>query len=300
MGPEPSTDRQPWTVGRLLSWTTDRLARGGVEEPRLSAEILLAHAMVCERIDLYCRFEDEPGEQALATFRDLVRRAARHTPIAYLVGRKEFFSLSFEVNADVLIPRPETETLVERAVDYCKGCSDPRVEVLDVGTGSGCIIIALLSQAPNARGTATDVSAAALNVARRNAERHQVADRIDFLEADRLNLPREAIPAGGFHLIVCNPPYVSKEEMDTLPRTVRDHEPAVALTDGGDGLSFFRSMANDGASILKQGGTILVEIGAGQHEAVRAIFAAEGRFDHAGTYRSPGDPHERVMHFVRV
>jgi release factor glutamine methyltransferase len=256
--------------------------------------------MACTRIDLYCRFEQVPEEAVLGGFRELVRRAVKHAPIAYLVGRKEFFSLSFEVNGDVLIPRPETETLVERAIHVCNGCGGRSVEVLDVGTGSGCIIIALLTQSPNSRGTAADISTAALAVARRNAECHRVSERVRFLEADCLKLPAEAVPDGGFHLIVSNPPYVARDEMATLDQTVRDYEPSIALTDGGDGLSFFKSLAGDGPMMLRDGGAILVEIGAGQYESVRSIFLRGGRFEHAGTYRTPGQSHERVMHLVKV
>lgn len=300
MGSEPLTTPQPWTVGRLLSWTSDHLAGVEVDSPRLSSEILLAHAMACKRIDLYCRFDEVPGESVLAGFRELVRRAVKHTPIAYLVGRKEFYSLSFEVNGDVLIPRPETETLVERAIHVCNGCDGGSVEVLDVGTGSGCIIIALLDQSPNTRGTAGDISAAALEVARRNAECHKVSERIRFVEADCLKLPADAVPDGGFDLIVSNPPYVAQGEMATLDQAVRDYEPSIALTDGADGLSFFKSLAGDGPMMLREGGAMLVEIGAGQCESVRSIFLSDGRFEHVGTYRSPGQSHERVLHLVKV
>ncbi|NOT00842.1 MAG: peptide chain release factor N(5)-glutamine methyltransferase, partial [Phycisphaerales bacterium] len=185
-----------WTVGRLLTSAAEFLAKRGVDEPRLSAEILLGHALDCTRIQLYTRYEQIPDDGRRARYRELIQNAANHAPIAYLVGFKEFFSLTFEVTPDVLIPRPETETLVERAVAWCRarrpvggnGDADP-VQLLDLGCGSGCIIIAAMKQLPHARGLATDVSPGALNVARRNAERHALGDRLRFAAADRFDLP---------------------------------------------------------------------------------------------------------------
>jgi len=304
MSLEPATTHEPWTVGRLLAWTTEHLRNHGVEEPRLAGEILLAHALNCRRIELYTRFNDDPGDQVRTAFRDLVRPAAAHTPIAYLVGHKEFYSLDFEVTPDVLIPRPETEALVERAIDTCRAMEgDPdrkgdAIHVLDMGTGSGCIIVAALHHAPRACGVATDISPTALEIARRNALRHGLDDRIRFVEADRLALPVDALPEGGFDLIVSNPPYVAKADLETLPPNVRQHEPMIALTAGDDGLEFFRTLATDGPRLLRPDGAILVEIGAGQGDAVGQVFTAADRFRHVGTYRNRSDPHDRVMQFA--
>lgn len=201
MNPTPTTNDDPWTIARLLTWTTEFLTRQGVDDPRLAAEVLLASAAGWRRIDLYARFEKTLDAEPLTKFRAWVKRAADHEPIAYLVGQREFFSLPFFVGPDVLIPRPESETLVESVVDYAKksGWSAPRI--LDLGTGSGCLIVALLANLPGAMGVATDVSETALAVARSNAERNKVADRLTCVLADRLALPESVIPPGGFQAI---------------------------------------------------------------------------------------------------
>ncbi len=300
MSAEPDTTQTPWSVGRLLTWTTDHFERHGVDEPRLCAEILLAHAMDCERIYLYTRFDEVPEASILASFRELVRRGACHAPVAYMVGHKEFFSLSFEVTPDVLIPRPETETLVERAVVLRESGAASPYRVLDVGTGSGCVIVTLLTRTADCRGVATDISREALDVARRNAAQHGVADRVEFLKVDRLVLPADVVPEGGFDLLVSNPPYVADEQMADLPSNVREHEPAIALNGGADGLDFYRAIADDAADLLVDHGSMLLEIGAGQHDAVTGVMTGAGVFSHVGTYRSPTDPHDRVMHFAKV
>src|SRR4029079_17971183 len=197
-----TTSDQPWTIGRLLSWTVDYLGKHGAENPRLDAEVLLAEARGCRRIDLYAAYGEVASEETRTAFRELVRRRAEGTPVAYLVGRREFYSLDFEVNSDVLIPRPETELLVVALLDRVKkqgaggwglGTGDPAsapvsspqspvpLQIADVGTGSGILAICAAKYVPNSRVTAIDISPAALAVARRNAERHGVADRITFV-----------------------------------------------------------------------------------------------------------------------
>jgi release factor glutamine methyltransferase len=303
MSTEAQINPVVWTIGRLLRWTTDYLARSEVEDPRLAAELLLAHALGCPKIELYTRFDTVPDEPTRAALRTLVRRAADHAPIAYLIGHKEFYSLDFEVTPAVLIPRPETETLVDRAIEHCRSLGNREVRFIDVGTGSGCIAVAVLSQVRNAVGVGTDISAEALQVARRNAERHQVADRLTWLQIDGLDLPPEAVPAGGFDLLVSNPPYVADAQLDALPRNVREHEPRAALSagpdgaDGADGLAFYRLFAARASEILAPGGSILVEIGYDQREAMVAVFARAGRYSHVGTWRDPGGPHDRVVQF---
>ncbi len=299
-----SDTEQPWTIGRLLTWTTEFFERKEVDEARLSAEVLLAHAAACERIALYTRFDEVPDVDVRTKYRDLVRRAAEQTPIAYLVGSREFFSLRFHVTPDVLIPRPETETLVMHAVDICRKKiaenHNSGVNILDVGTGSGCIAVTLLTQLPTARATATDLSAAALDVARTNACDHRISDRLTLIEADAFHLSQDAVPPGGFDLIVSNPPYVAESEMFTLAPSVREHEPLMALTPGGDGLSFYRTIATDASPKLQPTGHLLVEIGAGQADRVKAVFEVGGQWEHVGTYRTPPDPHDRVIHFSKV
>ena len=303
MAQEPITTHDPWTIGRLLTWTTRHFEGHAVDEPRLSAEILLAHALDCRRIELYTRFNDDPGDEIRSAFRELVRAAAAQTPIAYLVGHREFYSLDFNVTTDVLIPRPETETLVERALQILNNRPSGaggggEFTLLDMGTGSGCISVAFLVHATRARAVATDISQPALDVAAGNAERHGVAERIAFVQADRLQLPPGQVPPGGFNLILSNPPYVADSDLDSLPPNVRGHEPMRALSAGPDGLTYFKSLAAGGRGLLQPDGVVLVEIGAGQAEAVRDVFAAAGGYRPAGTYRSAGDSHDRVLHFT--
>jgi release factor glutamine methyltransferase len=285
-------------MGRLLSWTADYLARQGVDEARLATEVLLAHAAGCARIDLYTRFEAVPDAEAVTRFRALVKRAAAHEPVAYLVGEKEFFSLTFTVTPDVLIPRPETETLVEYVIDHCRSTGKEDARLLDLGTGTGCIVIAVLAQLSQARAAATDVSEPALAVARKNAERHGVAERLTFACADRLDLPTEMIADRGFDVVMSNPPYVAADALRDLDANVREYEPHVALTDGADGLSFCRDIAAGGERILRPGGIVALEIAAGRGDAVRGIFESAGWL-HRATRKDRVEGHDRVLAFAQ-
>ena len=280
-----------------MSWTGEYFDRHEVDEPRLSAEVLLAHTLDCRRIDLYAGFEKEPEPERVTEFRALVKRAADHEPIAHLVGEKEFFSLSFMVTTDVLIPRPETETLVEVAVDRCQARSIGGLRIFDLGTGSGCIIVALLTQLPEATAVATDLSAAALDIARQNAERHEVADRVAFAEADRFAIPEEFARPGTFDLVVSNPPYVAEGDLETLAANVRDYEPQTALTDGADGLSFFRALGDDGAKLLKPDGALIVEVAAGQAQHAIETVTQSSRLVHSKTVKDRVLGHDRVIVF---
>jgi release factor glutamine methyltransferase len=250
---------EPWTVGRLLNWTVEYLGKHGVENPRLDAEVLLAEARGCKRIDLYAAFGELADEQTRTAFRELVRRRAAGMPVAYLVGRWEFYSLEFEVTPDVLIPRPATEHLVVALLDRLKarGAANGPIEVADVGTGSGIIAVCAAKYAPAVRVTAIDVSPAALSVARRNAERHAVADRIEFVESNLF----ERVPAERrFNFIASNPPYVSSAEMAQLPPDVRDHEPHLALDAGERGLAIITPLIEQANIRLKEGGELYIEV----------------------------------------
>lgn len=296
---------ESWTIGRLLQWTQSHFEKAGLDAPRLSAELLLAHAMDCRRIDLYARFEQEPSDSQRAAFRALVRRAAEHQPIAYLTGSKEFYSLDFFVTPDVLIPRPETELLVERTIDYCRDHPADRHDVLDVGTGSGCIAIAISKRVATVRAVATDVSEAALAVARRNVERHGLTDRVRLVQADLLELPNDALPPAdgthvpGFDVIVSNPPYIGHGERDALPKNVRDYEPAVALFAGPDALAVYRRIAADAERHLKPAGTLLLEVGMGHAAAVEEIFEGATSLNRMGRFKDLAGI-ERVVQFERA
>lgn len=296
MSAQPSAEAAPWTYSRLLAWTTDFLNRHEIEDARLASELLLAHAAGCRRIELYTRGDQVPAPEHLEQFREWVKRAAAHEPIAYLVGEKEFFSLAYQVNRDVLIPRAESEILVEWTLDYLAQTATAAPKLLDVGTGSGCIAITLLKHCPTATAMATDVSAAALDVARGNAERHGVLDRMVLVRADRLQLPSDARPDGGFDLLVCNPPYIPESQVPTLDVAVRDYEPHLALTDGGDGLSFYRDLAAGARQWLAEHGAVVVEVADGQADAVQNLFVGNG-WAHRTTRRDRTTGRQRVLAF---
>lgn len=296
--PHPVTTDAPWTIIRLLNWTRDHFAQLKLDEPRLSAEILLAHALGCQRIDLYRRFEQVPSDEQRACYRELVRRAAGGEPVAYLVGEREFYSLRFKVAPDVLIPRPETELLVEHVLDHCQQSSLTNPLILEPGVGSGCILVSLLKHLPEARGVGVDISPAALDIARQNAVRHGVSERMTLTEADWLSLPRNVVPEGGFDLLVSNPPYIAGQAVAGLAECIRRFEPRIALTDERDGLEFYRRIAADGPAVLKPQGCVFVEVGVGQAEAVREILTAHGVFRHLVTHRDRVGGHERMLQFA--
>lgn len=270
------TQAATWTIGRLLQWTQGYFAEKGLEEPRLSSELLLASALGCRKIELYTRFDQTPAAGQVERFRELVREAAGHKPIAYLVGRKEFYSLEFLVTPDVLIPRPETELLVEQAVMALREGKREAATVWDIGTGSGCAAVAIAKLHPAARVVASDVSAAALAVARQNAERHGVLDRVTIVEADAAEIPAEVVPEGGFDILVSNPPYIAESHRATLPANIREHEPALALFGGADGLAVIRKIATGALANLVAGGRAFVEVADGQAEAAAAEFERSG------------------------
>jgi release factor glutamine methyltransferase len=286
-----------WTVGKLLEWTTRWFGEKDVEGGRFAAELLLAHAMGCRKIELYTRFDVEPAEEQRTRFRELVAQAGEHVPIAYLLGYREFFSLDFEVTPAVLVPRPETEAIVQRVLELCRASAERTWDVLDIGTGSGCIAVAIAKYADNAHVVASDISAEALEVATRNIARYEVGDRVAPVEADCVALPAETIPEGGFDVVVSNPPYISEEHWPTLPPNVREHEPQIALLAGPGGLDMYRRLAAEVPRVLKKEGRLLVEIGFDQHEAVKELFTSTGSWTYLATHRDPTDPHDRVIEF---
>jgi len=249
---------EQWTVKRLLEWTTDHFKKHGSDSPRLDAEILLAKALGCKRIDLYLRFGQEPAESERTRFREMVKRRASGEPVAYLVGHKEFYSLPFAVTRDTLIPRPETEHLVVESLDLlAKKGQRADLSVCDVGTGSGAIAVTIAKNASRCRVTAVDLSPEALEVARRNAATHGVTDRVTFVVSDLLTeFPETPL----FDLVVSNPPYVSESEFAEMPADVRDHEPKLALVAGEDATSVIRRLAVQTVSRLREDGYFLVEL----------------------------------------
>ena len=253
------TKDEPWTVLRLLEWTTDFFKKRESDSPRLDAEILLAHARECPRIALYTSFADVPGEEQLVAFRELVRRRGEGTPVAQLVGYREFYSLRFRVDEHVLIPRPETEHVVIEAIDAAKkmNVTDRPILIADVGTGSGVIAVTLAKHLVNAKLIAVDQSKQALNIAKWNAEQHKVAESIQFAESDLLS----AVDANvNFDIICSNPPYVSEAEYDELSKTVRDYEPREALVAGFQGTEIIERLLHEALERLVSGGRIIIEL----------------------------------------
>lgn len=269
-----------WSVGRLLQWTANYLKQKGADSARLDAEVLLAHALGCKRIDLYTRYGEEPDEPRRQAFRDLVRRRAEGTPVAYLVGQREFYSLNFRVSPDVLIPRPETELVVIRLLDLVKqrpsaGEADPPLQIADIGTGSGVLAVCAARSLPTAEVTAVDISPAALAMAQANAQQHGVADRIRFVESDLFAAfePDGDPPLPPLDFILSNPPYVKSGEMAELPLDVHGHEPHLALEAGPDGLRVIRPLIAQAAERLKWGGYLLCEISPQLEGGVAALLA---------------------------
>ncbi len=266
-------DSEPWTIGRLLQWTTEYLKSHGSDSGRLDAEVLLAHALRRPRIALYTAFDEVPPDDARSTFRDLVRRRAEAVPVAYLVGYREFYSLRFHVTPSVLIPRPETEHLVIALLDLARAQSHSApLEIADVGTGSGIIAVCAAKQLPNARVMAIDRCRAALEVAGSNAKTHSVADRVELVEGDLLD---GVAAEPRFDFIVSNPPYVADAEFDRLARDVREHEPRTALLAGSRGTEVIERLVPQAVPRMKPGGRLLLEIGPAIHESVCEIVRAE-------------------------
>lgn len=254
-------------VREALAQAAFQLENHGVESPRLDAELLLAHVLNMNRAALFAWPERRLTLKELTRYRDLVARRAAREPLAYILGYREFFGLDFEVGPDVLIPRPETELLVEQALRLARVRPSP-VRIADVGAGSGAIAVALAVHLPEAIVFALDRSPAALAVTARNAGRHGVSERIHLRLGDLLEPLSETLD-----LIVANLPYVTTAEWETLPPEIRDHEPRSALDGGPDGLSFIRRLLETAAPHLRPDGAILVEIGAGQGQSVLDLAA---------------------------
>lgn len=266
------SSEEPWTVKRILDWTIQFLKEKGSASPRLDAEVLLAHARKCQRIQLYTQFDQPLTDDQRTTMRGLVKRRAAAEPVAYLVGHKEFFSLDFLTPPGVLIPRPDTEVLVMAALDVLKGSNLTRG--LDLCTGTGCVAIAIAKNHPRIQFTAVELSPQALEVARSNVARHQLDARINVLEGD-LFAP---VPAGErFDLIVSNPPYVASGEIAELASDIREHEPHLALDGGADGLDVIRRIVRESPQRLASGGWLMFELSPEQAPAAIEIMQ-EGRF----------------------
>lgn len=253
-----------WTLGRLREWTRQYLTDKGCENSDLETQVLMAHALQCTRIELFTNQNKVASQEGRDRLRDLIRRRAEGCPVAYLVGYKEFFSLEFEVSPAVLIPRPDSEWIVYECLRLAKTMTSPTM--LDIGTGSGCLAITIAQQHKTAQVTAIDVSSEALEIAKRNAEKHQVSDRITFLEGELFS-PLES--GQQFDFVISNPPYIPSDVVLTLQKEVRDYEPKLALDGGENGFAVIDRILEQSDTVLRPGGYLILEIGADQEMQAR-------------------------------
>ncbi len=287
-----------WTIKRLLDWITGYLTKQGVDSPRLSAELLLCEVLTLERIELYTQFDRVVAKPQLDALHGLVKRAGEHEPVAYLVGRCEFYSLSLKITPDCLIPRPETEELVERAILFLRDRPGSQA-VLDVGTGSGCIAAAIAKNVPAAQVVATDVCEAALSVAAGNIRSLGLAERVRLLAGDLFDPVIKGLDGPAFDLIVSNPPYVSESEYEALDKNVKDYEPKRALLAGADGLDLYRRIIAEAAEYLKPDGALMLEIGCRQGASISDLLAGSGDYGHVRIEKDLSG-HERIVKAVRL
>ena len=267
-----------WTINKLLNWVTQYLTDRGIESPRLSAELLLSFVLGLKRIELYTHHDTQVAKPELDKLHALVKRAGQHEPIAYLVGKTEFYSMEMDVTRDCLIPRPETELLVQRAIEFLR-TREGTQSVCDLCTGCGCIAAAIAKNFPNAQLIATDISDPALAIAAQNIEKHHLQEIIKLLSGDLFDPIIPQLDVGKFDLVVCNPPYVSAMEYEKLDKNVRDYEPRLALYAGEDGLDIYKRIVEKIDMFLKPSAALILEIGYAQGQAVRDMLDKIGTFN---------------------
>lgn len=284
---------QSWTISRVLKWTAEYFATNGIDSPRLTAELLLSHVLKIERLDLYLRFDQPLNGLEREGFREAIRRRIQREPVAYITGEKSFWTLDLAVDPAVLIPRPDTETLVESALDLIG--EEAAVSVLDLGTGTGCIGLAIAAEREQAFVVAVDASDAACRVARKNVAAAGLSGRMSVVNG---NWCDPVMPGSGFDLVVSNPPYIPSEDILALSPEVRDHEPLSALDGGADGLSCYRILVETVAAVLRCGGWLVMEIGFDQKEAVTNLARNTGFYDRFEAKKDLGGQ-DRVVCFRR-
>ena len=261
-----------YRIIEILKMSTEYLEKKGIENPRLNVELLLGHVLKLSRVQLYLNFEKPLAPSELDQFREFLKRRAGHEPIQYILGEVEFYSLKLKVNRSTLIPRPETEILVDTVIEQYKKNFDQQktVEILDIGTGSGNIAIALAKNINDAHIAAIDIQKEALDIARQNADFHQVCQKINFIKQDIFAENTEL--ASKYHIIVSNPPYISRAEFEHLPLEVKNYEPYIALDGGEGGLTFHRRLVELSKKLLLPYGFVAIEIGAFQSDNVYQVF----------------------------
>lgn len=270
---------ESWTVLKLLDWTTDYFKKNNVAEPRASAEVLLAHVLSQDRLFLYLNYDRPMEAPELSAYRACIKRRLAGEPSQYITGTQEFWSLPLRVSPEVLIPRPETEVLVETVLDFVRHELDPETTspIMDLGTGSGAIAVALARELPEVELVAVDVSMPALKLARNNAHLNQVDRKIHFLCSDMFS--SFSPDWQRFTVVVTNPPYVSHAEFAELPPEIRDYEPRHALDGGPEGLTAIRRIIKEAPAVLCQKGALVMEMGADQAETVSALVKASQHYE---------------------
>ena len=261
------------SVSEAMQLVTNALKLAGIEDAQVDARLLIGHALHLDRTRLVAQSDRVLEAREIVVISALAARRLKREPVSRILGQKEFWSLPLRVTPDVLVPRPETETIVEAALDFIMrgGLRMEKLRILDIGTGSGALLLALLHELPNASGTGTDVSAAAVNVARANAVQCGLESRSSFVVCDIASGVQ-----GPFDLVVSNPPYIAHDEIAALAAEVRDFDPTIALDGGEDGLAGYSAIAPDARRLLATAGRLFVELGAGQEAAVRALFINAG------------------------
>ncbi len=279
----PAT-RKIWRVIDLIHWAEKYFSSRGFEKPRNEIEWLLRELLKCRRIDLYMRFEEPIEKQKLIILRGWVQRRVKREPLQYITGTAEFYGLPLMVNSSVLIPRPETERLVDVALDVLTSTEDP--EILDIGTGSGCVALAIAKEKPTSTVTGIDISKDVVCLAKKNANKLEIAN-VQFIQMDIL----KDVRMEKVDLIVSNPPYIPADEIKNVMENVRNFEPEIALTDDADGLTFYHRLAKIGSRLCKSGGWILMEVGLGDHpKSVMKIFKKKDYTDTTLIKDYNGDP----------
>lgn len=263
-------NNQIWTIGRILKWTEDYFGQKGVESPRLDAEVLLSHVLGKQRIYLYVHFDEPLQAEELARYRAMIKQRIDRVPVAYILGEKEFMGLTFKVTPDTLVPRPDTEILVQAAVDRLKQWTDGTVRLADIGTGSGAICLSVLSMLDGVTADTVDISPAARAVAEENAATLGLSERVTFHTGDLLTPIREQ----QFTAILSNPPYIPEADIQELAPEVRCKEPMTALSGGRDGLDFYRRLCDEAPAMLSDDGFMAFEVGIHQAEDVARLAEA--------------------------
>ena len=284
-----------WTIKEILKVTTDYLKKKEIESPRLTAEVLLAHLLNVDRVNLYLNLDQPLSEREISGYRLLIKRRLQRDPLQYITGIQEFWSLDFMVNPEVLIPRPESELLVELTLERVKafsGSKNSPLKILDLGTGSGVLAVCLAKEIQQAQIWATDISDGALKMARLNAEKHGVLERIEFRQGDLWDPLNQGIT---FDVIVSNPPYIASEEYHDLPPEVRDYEPRLALDGLEGGMSYIERIINGGPPFMNPGGCLFIEMAPAQTEKALALIDKINDYDRADRIKDYSHRYRVVM-----